>query len=104
MKDNLNKVLEIMNTLKPLTERAEIERALWRNTYDQARKESHHIVAKHRRGELSEAEMEEADKRLDAIDEKYEDACDKAYCLEDIMTKLAEAAELMEQYMENIGA
>ena len=49
--------------------------------------------------EATEAELEAADKKLDSVDEEYEAACDKYYGLDDILTKLSESVEAIENYI-----
>ena len=101
MKDKLNKIQEIIDTIKPLHETANNERKEKRVLYHEARKEAKKTLSKYLVKEATEAEVEAADKKLDSIDEQYEAACDKYYGLDDILTKLLESVEAIENYIYN---
>ena len=101
MKDKLNKIQGIINTIKPLHEAANNERKEKRALYHEARKEAKKTLSKYLVKEATEAEVEAADKKLDSIDEQYEAACDRYYGLDDILTKLLESIEAIENYIYN---
>lgn len=99
MKNELNKIQEIINTIKPLHETANNEREEKRVLFHEVRKETKKILSKYLAKEATEDELEAADKKLDSISEEYEAACDRYYGLDDILTKLSETAEAIENYI-----
>ena len=99
MKNELNKIQEIISTIKPLHEAANNEREEKRALYHEVNKENKKILSKYLVKEATEAELEAADKKLDSISEEYETACDRYYGLDDILTKLLESVEAIENYI-----
>ena len=99
MKNELNKIQEIINTIKPLHETANNEREEKRVLFHEVRKETKKTLSKYLAKEATEDELEAADKKLDSISEEYETACDRYYGLDDILTKLLETAEAIENYI-----
>ena len=99
MKNELDKMQEVINAIKPLYEAANNEREEKRVLYHEARREARKALSKYLVKEATEAELEAADKKLDSVDEEYEAACDKYYGLDDILTKLSESVEAIENYI-----
>lgn len=99
MKNELDKIQEIIDAIEPLYETAKKEREEKRVLYHEARREAKKALSKYLVKEATEAEFEAADKKLDSVDEEYEAACDKYFGLEDIFTKLSESVEAIENYI-----
>lgn len=99
MKNELNKIQEIINTIKPLHEAANNERKEKHVLYHEVNKETKKTLSKYLAKEATEDELEAADNKLDSISEEYEAACDRYYGLDDILTKLLESAEAIENYI-----
>lgn len=99
MKKELSKIQEIVNVLMPLYEKACSEKEEKSALSQEALKESWAIAERYHLNKATEAELEDSDKKLDAINDEYEAACDKYYCLDDVLNKLYETIEAMESYI-----
>lgn len=99
MKNELSKIQEIVNVLMPLYEKACSEKEKKGALSQEALKESWAIAERYHMNKATETELEAIDKKLDAINDEYEAACDRYYCLDDILTKLSESVEAMESYI-----
>ena len=99
MKNELDKIQEIIDAIKPLYEAANNDRKEKRALYHEARTEARKALSKYLVKEATEVELEAADKKLNSVGEEYEAACDKCYGLDDILTKLSESVEAIENYI-----